>query len=45
MHSFSVTVLIVMNVSSFLKAHPSVIGLTLGLFILAYIVVTILSKR
>jgi hypothetical protein len=34
-----------MNARKFLAAHPSVFGITIGLVILAYIIVTIISKR
>lgn len=34
-----------MNARKFLAAHPNVIGITIGLVILAFIVATIISKR
>jgi len=33
-----------MDIKSFIKKHPSVIGITIGLVILAYIAITILTK-
>lgn len=34
-----------MGKASYLKAHPSLIGISVGLIILAYIAFTILSKQ
>lgn len=34
-----------MDIKSFIKAHPSVIGITIGLIILAFIAFTILTKQ
>ena len=42
---FRTTLLIDMDVKSFLKAHPSVIGLAIGAVILIYIVVTIATTK
>jgi len=34
-----------MDIKSYLKAHPSIIGLTIGALILIYIVVTIILNQ
>ena len=34
-----------MGAKEFVKKHPSIIGITIGLVILVYIAVTILSKQ
>jgi hypothetical protein len=34
-----------MDVKSFLKAHPSVIGITIGAIILLYIAITIVTTK
>jgi hypothetical protein len=34
-----------MDLKSFIKAHPSVIGITIGIVILAYIAFTIITKH
>jgi hypothetical protein len=44
-HCLASSLLMDMDIKSFLKAHPSVIGLAIGAVILIYIIVTIATTK